>query len=167
MQRLKVTFNGQVQRSLGMGARGGREVDTRGMGLDDTEEVQGGWRETYAEGVGMETVYQLKLRGPVLPEQLRRLAGVVHFMQLRDARKEVEQKEKGVQEGIAQAKAGERDTSRRGDWSLIMESLHGTEAFNYRVGGDCTRGRVSHDHVRCVKEVRWSAEKQMFAVITC
>lgn len=167
MQRLKVTFNGQVQRSLGMGARGGREVDTRGMGLDDTEEVQGGWRETHAEGVGMETVYQLKLRGPVLPEQLRRLAGVVHFMQLRDAKKEVEQKGKGVQEGIAQAKAGERDTSRRGDWSLIMESLHGTEAFNYRVGGDCTRGRVSHDHVRCVKEVRWSAEKHMFAVITC
>ena len=148
MQRLQMAFVGKVQRTL-----------LKKKGEEDADEDYYG---ASLKGPGMETVYQLKVRGPVMPTQLRRLAGVVHYMQRR------QRAEEGCRE---KEKADEEEKDQ--DWSLVMESLNGTEAFNHgrgkkklAGGGGKGGGRGGGADVRSLKEVRWSAEKKLFAVIT-
>ncbi|GAB5033192.1 Hypothetical protein NocV09_01201450 [Nannochloropsis oceanica] len=161
MQRLQVAFNGQVQRTLLQGSGGDARGKRGRYFADEGEEDEG---EEKGMG-GMETVYQLKLCGPVLPGQLRRLAGVVHFLQ---------QDRKGKEVGVGKNRWKKQKTSGSGgDWSLVMEPLNGTEAFNLQeggregeVGGGGRGGELGRTRMRSLKEVRWSAEKEMFAVIT-
>ena len=163
MQRLQVAFNGQVQRTLLHGSGGG-VGGKRGRYFADEEEEEEGEEEGMG---GMETVYQLKLCGPVLPRQLRRLAGVVHFLQQQE-------QQKGREGGVGEERWKKQRTSGSGgDWSLVMESLNGTEAFNLQEGGregggggGGRGGELGRTQMRSLKEVRWSAEKEVFAVIT-
>ncbi len=105
--------------------------------------------EAAAGGGGMETVYQLRLRGPVLPSQLRRLAGVVHYFN------NTAEAAKGAGAG-----AVPKGAMAEGDWSLTMEVAPGTEAFNN--GG--WQGEEGEEAMS-MKEVRYHAEKGRYVTI--
>jgi hypothetical protein len=101
---------------------------------------------------GMEAVYQLRLRGPVLPSQLRRLAGVVHYF--------INTAEAAAGAGAKGAGAGEvsKGAMAEGDWTLTMEVAPGTEAFN--------NGRGEQEEAAMsMKEVRYHAEKGRYVTI--
>jgi hypothetical protein len=180
MQRLQVAFSGQVQRTLlrGVGGKRGRYFEEEEGEGEEGEEEEEAEEEGKEGGMGgMETVYQLKLRGPVLPGQLRRLAGVVHFLQ----REQQQQQQGGAgREGgaVVGRRKKQKTSASGGGWSLVMESLVGTEAFNLQEGGreggvgggggggGGRGGELGRTQLRSLKEVRWSAEKETFAVIT-
>lgn len=125
--RLQVAANTPVQRTLMLGGEG-----------------------------GMETVYQLKLRGPVLPAQLRRLAGVVHFFN-----------REGLvgDEPTAQPPQRAKGAMAEGDWSLTMEVAPGTEAFNNHDGGKGEGGGEGDGGMMSMKEVRYHAGRGRFVTI--
>jgi hypothetical protein len=107
-------------------------------------------------GGGMETVYQLRLRGPVLPSQLRRLAGVVHYFNTTTA-------ETGGAVAVPAPAPKPKGAMAEGDWTLTMDVAPGTEAFNN--SGAAAEAEKEKKGAMSMKEVRYHAAKGRFVTI--
>lgn len=118
----------------------------------------------------MEAVYQLKVRGAaILPFALRQLCRVVHHMHGNTAEPVGGMAEEKEEE--ESAAAGQRD------WSVLMEVVPGTEAFNLpaealraaqwtdsgREHVRAVQGAVRAMRGRAVEEAHWMSQEQIFA----